>query len=232
MNYRQDEYETDYPAQRRRRMGGPLAIFGRGRMLSFVMMGVVTIFSYLSNNNRTRQAVDHTSSTGLTVEQIQQQMNASRTQLAQRSQVLQSNPLQLHGGIVEDARATQVRSVGARLAQHVPNLPANALRFFVLQDTTRAGSYALQDGSILITAGMLNQMKTEDQLANVLSQRMTEVLYNGVDRIQNPQIDQFPSQLVTQAGYSSTATNSYVTPATGPTQPAYMVTPATHHWNR
>jgi len=227
MNHSQQQY----PTTQRRRLTGPFAIFGRGRMLSFVMMGVVSIFSFLSNNTswvRPRATVN-SGQPGLTVQQTQHQLTASRAQAAQQTQIMQSNPIQTHGGTVEDARATQVRQVGARLLQTIPNLQPGAVRFFVLRDTTQAGSYALADGSVLVTAGLLSQIQTEDQLADILSRRMTEVLYRNVDRIQNPQVAQFPTQIVQAAGYRPSAVVPAANYATGNPQ---FAAPISAGWTR
>lgn len=226
--------ERDYPNTRRRRMSGPFAIFGRGRMLSFIMMAVISIFSFLSNNTSWMNPRPTTSNAsyqpGVTTQDAQQQLAASRAFSAQR-QNLPPNPIEFHGGIVEEPRSAQVRQIGARLAQGVPNLPPNALRFYVLRDTTRAGSYPVSDGSILVTAGLLNQMRTEAELAEVLSHRITEVLYHGVDRIQNPQVSQIPAQLVTKAGYGNSnvvqaSNNNY---GSGGVQ---VAAPAANRWTR
>lgn len=227
MRYEEEQYP---PTHQRRRRIGPFAIFGRGRMLSFVVMGVVSIFSFLSNNTGwMRSQPSSPGQQSVSLQQTHQQLAASRNQVEQRNQVMSSNPIELHGGVVEDMRAVQVRKVGARLAQCIPNLPPRTVKFFVLRDTTQAGSYALADGSILVTAGLLSQLTNESQLAEVLSRRMTEVLYHDVDRIKNPQIDQYPAQLVSSAGYGPQNVAPIGTTSYGNTRTAAS---ASTGWNR
>lgn len=226
--------QDDYPVVRRRRFSGPFAVFGRGRLLSFAMMAGVAVFSFLSNN--TSWVRPRTNTAGSfpqpTLQQAGQQLQTSRVQQQRQQQILNSNPVEVHGGIVEDQRTQFVRQVGARLVQSVEGLQPNAIRFFLLRDTKHTGSYALMDGSVLITAGTYSQIQSESQLAQILSQQMTKIIHRGVDPLRHPEIANFPTRLLIAAGYQSAAPTQVIPVAAHAQNPAQTASPISSGWGQ
>ncbi len=207
-------YHDNEVPLRRRSATGPLAIFGRGRVLSFVLMAVISLFSFLSNNREWIQPpspsgqIDVAEQTGSPVQphdtnlamMTNNRADASTTP-SHSGQQTPDNPVTYHGGVVEDHRVGRVRHVGNRLLQNMPGLPDNEIRFYVLRDPIKSASYRYADGTILVTTGLLNQATSDDELAVVLSRRITDVLYSAVDGSNHVQIQQLPAILVERAGY-------------------------------
>ena len=80
-----------------------------------------------------------------------------------------------HGGFVEDARTARLRQVGTRLTSRLTNLTPAELRFFLLGDSECATAYTLGNGSIFMTAALFDRMRSEGEVAAVISQRITDM---------------------------------------------------------
>ena len=106
-----------------------------------------------------------------------------------------------HGGMVEDPRTVQVRTIGNRLASSVQNLQPGAMRFYLLKDNVSPQAYTIADGSVLITSALYSGLRSEGDLAAILSQRITEYIYRGYDVRNNTQVAQFRTQMLSAAGF-------------------------------
>lgn len=83
----------------------------------------------------------------------------------------------------EKGLADYVRVVGARLAGHAQRpLPYS---FHLLPDHNLMNAFSLPGGPVFIGEGMLDQMTTEDELANVLAHEVEHIdHYHCVERVQ------------------------------------------------
>ncbi len=165
----------------------PIAIFGRGRVLCFLMMALLALFSYVSN---------HTGWHGPAASPYRFSGDAAAGVPQSTIQLVVS-----HGGVLDDDRAELVRMIGRELASRVAHLPPDTFRFYVLNDAERKATYVLPDGSILVTAAQIDACSSQELLAETLSQRIAEYVFQGYDRSQYPQVDAYSGQLLAAAGY-------------------------------
>ena len=255
---RYDEYgpEGDDFFSRSRRLTRSAAIFGRGRMLSFLVMAALGLMSFVSKHtswtplqnvgrninigrgdayfpkpNRTanfanavgnmasnplgqaqRYPTQPASSVGYTqptsfvaagqnLQQNFQQAWQPATYAQPAQQLTGPQVVSKHGGMVEDARTVQVRTIGNRLASSVQNLQPGAMRFYLLKDNVSPQAYTIADGSVLITSALYSGLRSEGDLAAILSQRITEYIYRGYDVRNNTQVAQFRTQMLSAAGF-------------------------------
>lgn len=94
---------------------------------------------------------------------------------------LQSAPLMARqmGGEVpdDDPRLIEVRRIGNYLVEHTnANKSPWKFKFHLLADTKTVNAFALPGGQVFITAGLYDKLKTEAQLAGVLSHEMGHVI--------------------------------------------------------
>ncbi len=106
-----------------------------------------------------------------------------RVSLTQEQEValgLQSAPqmIQQMGGESHDARAIAlVESVGNKIVNNTEATRSKyKFDFHVLADTRTINAFALPGGQIFITTGLLNLLKTEDELAGVLGHEIGHVI--------------------------------------------------------
>ena len=240
-----DEYGGDW-VSRGRRLTRPAAMFGRGRLLSFVMMTGLGVLSFISKNTgwAPRLAGVRPAAANLNFGQDaylprpnrlanppgmrQQSGISSSTTLANAAASNSSVPaielrgmtanhqrgisyqiVQKHGGAVEDLRTTKIRQVGNRLASAVQNIPPGSLRFYLMRDVVNANAYASSDGSIMMTAAMYGQMRSDGDLAAVLSQKIVDYLYQGVNVAGSPQVADFRFRMLSAAGFDPSVVMQY-----------------------
>jgi len=94
---------------------------------------------------------------------------------------LESAPQMVHemGGEVprQDPRAQEVQRMGHYLVSHtVAKDSPWKFQFHLLADTNTINAFALPVGQIFITLGLLNELKTEAELAGVLGHEMGHVI--------------------------------------------------------
>ena len=93
---------------------------------------------------------------------------------------LQSAPEmeQEFGGLLPDPQVQQqVSNIGSDIVNHsVASDTPWRFDFNVLEDPQTINAFALPGGPVYITAGLLSQLQTSDQLAGVLSHEITHVL--------------------------------------------------------
>ncbi len=191
---------------------GPVGLFGRGRGLSFLMMGAVTLFSYISRETERPLTTEHVANDIQTPggEYLSHQTvsyEASRSTFRDVRSVLPASQgseiVAHHGGVIGDARARQLQSVGNRLAAAVSNYPQGTLKFYMLADANTPQAYVLDDGAVLMTIARYHQLNNESELAAVVSRQITQFAF----RDQPPSCQQdafrFEAQLLAAAGYSS-----------------------------
>ena len=249
---RYDEFgtEADDLFSRGRRLTRSAAIFGRGRMLSFLVMAALGLMSFVSKHTSWRPLQDVgrninigrsdaylpspnrlanvasavTNPLGQSQRFTNRQPTGQPANMAQQNSQLAWQPVayvpqarQLtgqqvvnqHGGTVEDARTIQVRTIGNRLASAVQNIQPGSMRFYLLQDNVNPQAYTIADGSILMTSALYSQLRSEGDLAAILSQRITEFIYQGYDVTNNAQVAQFRAQMLTAAGFDSRVITNY-----------------------
>ncbi len=267
---RYDEFgtEADDLFSRGRRLTRSAAIFGRGRMLSFLVMAALGLMSFVSKHTSWRPLQDVGrninigrgdaylpspnrlanvanavgsiatnplgQSQGYANQPMNRPMNRSNSQLTgqpanyasavqpnsqlawqpaayvpQARQLTGQQVVNQHGGTVEDARTIQVRTIGNRLVGAVQNIQPGSMRFYLLQDSVNPQAYTIADGSILMTSALYGQLRSEGDLAAILSQRITEYIYRGYDVTNNAQVAQFRAQMLTAAGFDSRVITNY-----------------------
>ncbi|WP_324389848.1 M48 family metallopeptidase [Aggregatilinea sp.] len=93
---------------------------------------------------------------------------------------LQSAPEMIneYGGLYPDEEAQQVvDSIGNRLVTNsVASDTPWPFEFYVLNDRNTLNAFALPGGQVFITAALLNELTTEDQIAGVLAHEIVHVL--------------------------------------------------------
>ncbi len=174
-----------------RSLTGPIAIFGRGRMLSLVLMVFLTLFSYLAQQTSWNEPVSTA---------------AAPSAPSSPNPLSNATPQQIvasHGGVIEDRRAAELRRVGDRLAAGVTHLPAQSLRFYLLRDQGNIASYAMPDGNIFVTGAQFDRIHSESDLAAFLSQRIADFVYRGYAR--TGESDRYAAQVLAVAGYQNYA---------------------------
>lgn len=151
-----DQNNSNQPANR----------FG-GRILIAIIIGIVGLFMYLSQSQENP------------VTGKKQHVSLNPNQEIRLG--LESAPKMAHemGGELPatDPRVQLVQKMGQLL---VANTEAKKspwkFQFHVLADTKTVNAFALPGGQIFITLGLLNKLKTEAQLAGVLSHEMGHVI--------------------------------------------------------
>ena len=248
-----DDHELTDWISRGRRLTRPAAIFGRGRMLSFIMMAGLGLMSFISRNtewvrpqisavgsnfefgrtaylprpNRlanpvgTQGAANYslpsqivrTASAAPAGETFQSGYIGTR-QMARRNTVPSiatsgMHFVERHGGILEDARAMKIRQVGNRLTSAVRNIPQGSVKFYLLRDDVNPAAYAVADGSILMTSAMYKRMRNDGDIATVLSDRIIQYLYQGVDVSRDARVAEFRGQMLAVAGFDPSVLMQY-----------------------
>ncbi len=93
---------------------------------------------------------------------------------------LQSAPEMINefGGLSSDRNATRaVEQIGTTLVNNtIARTTPWQFEFNVLADTSTVNAFALPGGPVFITTALLSQLKTQDQVAGVLSHEITHVL--------------------------------------------------------
>lgn len=94
---------------------------------------------------------------------------------------LQSAPVmakQMGGELpASDLRVEQVKTIGSHLVASTDAKKSPwKFQFHVLADTRTINAFALPGGQIFITAGLLDKLKTKDQIAGVLGHEMGHVI--------------------------------------------------------
>ncbi len=93
---------------------------------------------------------------------------------------LQSAPQMIdeYGGLSSDQNAQQlVQQVGTNIVnKSVAHKTDWEFKFYVLSDTNTVNAFALPGGPVFITMALLSRLKTQDQVAGVLSHEITHVL--------------------------------------------------------
>lgn len=120
---------------------------------------------------------------------------------------LQSAPLmarQMGGEVPEnDPRLAEVRRIGNYLVEHTNASKSPwKFKFHLLADTKTVNAFALPGGQIFITLGLYDKLKTEAQLAGVLSHEMGHVIERH--SAQQMAKGQLGSILVTAVGVGTT----------------------------
>lgn len=126
--------------------------------------------------------------------------------------------LAAYGGLSSN---TTQQSLVARVGNHIAKASdasklSGTLRFYVVADENRINVFALPDGTIFITSLLLNHLKTEGQLAAMLSHEIAQVLhkhrptYQATGEIvfaqdQEIRADATGVKLMGQAGYNPQA---------------------------
>jgi len=174
----------------RHTLAGPPAIVGRGRMLSLLLMSAIAMFSYATNHPDWLEMPDSPIPSALASQVTYPGLSLPEQQI-----------IAAHGGLLEDNRTPHLRRVGTALANRASHIPQGTIRFYLLRDAQRAASYALADGSIVVTAAAFDQAQNEPALAALLSQRISEFVFQGYDRQQYPQVAQYAGQLLSATGY-------------------------------
>lgn len=116
---------------------------------------------------------------------------------------------------------TEQQSLVARVGNHIVKSSdaaklSGGMRFYVVADENRINVFALPDGTVLITSLLLNHLKTEAQLAAMLSHEVSQVVHKhrphyqasgeivyGQD--QEIRADAGSVKLMSQAGYNPQA---------------------------
>lgn len=124
---------------------------------------------------------------------------------------LQSAPLmarQMGGEVSEDdPRLQEVRRVGNYLVENTnAKISPWKFKFHLLADTRTVNAFALPGGQIFITLGLYDKLKTEAQLAGVLSHEMGHVIERH--SAQQMAKGQLGSLLVTAVGVGTTDSQS------------------------
>lgn len=98
--------------------------------------------------------------------------------------------------------AALVREVGERLIEHgVDSKSPYRFQFHLLRDSRTVNAFALPGGQVFITAGLLNRLQNEAQLAGVLGHEIGHVIHrHGAQHMAQGQFGQI---LVTAVGVAS-----------------------------
>lgn len=98
--------------------------------------------------------------------------------------------------------AALVREVGERLVEHgVDSKSPYRFQFHLLRDSRTVNAFALPGGQVFITAGLLNRLQNEAQLAGVLGHEIGHVIHrHGAQHMAQGQFGQI---LVTAVGVAS-----------------------------
>lgn len=98
--------------------------------------------------------------------------------------------------------AAMVREVGERLVEHgVDSKSPYRFQFHLLRDSRTVNAFALPGGQVFITAGLLNRLQNEAQLAGVLGHEIGHVIHrHGAQHMAQGQFGQI---LVTAVGVAS-----------------------------
>lgn len=126
--------------------------------------------------------------------------------------------LAAYGGLSSN---TQQQSLVARVGNHIAKASdasklSGTLRFYVTAEENRINVFALPDGTIFITSLLLNHLKTEGQLAAMLSHEIAQVVhqhrpnYQATGEIVFSQDEEIRAdatgvKLMSQAGYNPQA---------------------------
>ncbi len=126
--------------------------------------------------------------------------------------------LATYGGL---SKNTEQQSLVARVGNHIVKSSdasklSGTMRFYVMADENRINVFALPDGTIFITSLLLNHLKTEGQLAAMLSHEIAQVTHKHrphyeatgqivFDQDQELRADATGVKLMSQAGYNPQA---------------------------
>lgn len=155
---RYDQYDEEQPP----RSGG-----FRGRLLAaaiMVVVGLVMYYSQVQENPITGQ---------------KQHVSLSPDQEIRLGLSSAPEMTRQMGGEVpsSDSRAQEVSRIGQKILQStIAKKSPWQFKFHLLADTDTINAFALPGGQIFITLGLYNNLKTEAQLAGVLSHEMGHVI--------------------------------------------------------
>ncbi len=171
-------------------LAGPMGLFGRGRAISLIIMGIVCLFAYLNHTDDESLATTRTATLSTESQYLAPEVPANLRSTVAR-----------YGGVVEDSRTRVLRQVGDELASSVSHIQPGTIRFYLVGDNKNAFSVATTDGAVLMSVAQFARYRSADQLATDLSQRIAEFVYKGYDPKKFPEVGQYRDQLIAATGY-------------------------------
>jgi predicted Zn-dependent protease len=172
---------------------------GRGKWLAALLMVVIAIVTYCSSSSY-NPITGENQYVGLSVEQEIALGLQSAPQMAQ----------EFGGELANNEVQVLIDRVGQRLVQQsgVADSPYQ-FEFTVLADSETINAFALPGGPIFITAGLLEKLETEAQLAGVLAHEIVHVVgRHSSEQIAKSQLTQQLSGAAAVAAYDPENPNS------------------------
>lgn len=182
---------------RRSTRGLPIGGSRSSRLIIAAIMVIVALVTYFSSSVY-NPVTEETQYISMTVDQeIALGLQAAPEMAAQ------------HGGAHPDSRIQAlVDQVGQRLVQNTAAANTDyPFEFTVLADEQTVNAFALPGGPVFITAGLLSQLRTEGELAGVLSHEIGHV------------VARHSAEQIAKAGLTEGLTNAAVIAAYDPENP-------------